>query len=226
MTWIKIPDEWIARDDLGAVSDTAIVVHLAGLSHLARTRLTTATPGVVSDRAARLLWAPTNGDVHDAIAELVASGLWQRHEAGYLIRDHDEHLEDADTIRKRRADDARLKQRSRRHNKGDHSLCDPKKCWALKGMSVPDSGAESPPESASPVPSRTVPSRTVPPGREERAGGTTASAPEGAPASALPQRKDKPPPWPKGLPRPGEPRFVLPISDPPEEDDDTCPDSP
>jgi hypothetical protein len=95
MTWTKLDDDFPDRDTILGLSDTAFRLHVCGL--IACNRLL--TDGFVSrERAARLLGEPKP----DALAELVASGVWSEAEGGYRVVDSQGDQPTSDSVKHQR----------------------------------------------------------------------------------------------------------------------------
>ena len=149
MTWTWIDDGFTDRREVMALSDKAFRLHVEAL--------------VFSNRAGR------DGALDPAdlvklgrpdpvtVDELVRAGLWEITDTGWQVDWTDQ--ETTAEVEKRRADWRKRDERRRAHNKGDHSMCDPDRCWALKAdpsltreSQRETTGDSRPPHSPSPSP--------------------------------------------------------------------------
>lgn len=129
MSYALLSDDLLLQLEAAGISREARLFYLEGIVHCA----TGLSDGHIRVRLTRI----SDADDPDACAqELLASGVWRKTADGYEIVDYLQHQQSAETVQSKRAD-ARLRaERSRRHNRGDHSIC-------IKGRFCPD-GALSP----------------------------------------------------------------------------------
>lgn len=128
-------------------------MHLEALSFSNRYGLDGAIPRAALSRLT------TEPDPEASAAALVSAGIWETTDEGWqLVWLLDDQPKAADVQRERAEAKERMRgvrDRERRHKRGDHSLCDPARCWVLRSparspeRSSARSGSPSPP-----VPSR------------------------------------------------------------------------
>lgn len=153
MTWTRLSDDFMDREQIMLLSRDARLLHIEALVWSNRAR----TDGRVPAAALRKL--TDLGDVHEQIDELVSVGLWERMEAGGYKVDWTDQEPAAD-VEQRREVGKQRQRRHRLHMAGDHSLCNARYC---KGASVTrdttrdGTGDETGPH---PSPSRPVPKET------------------------------------------------------------------
>lgn len=180
MSYALLSDDLLLQLEAAGVSRDARLLYLEGVVYCA----TALTDGTITIRLARLSDAD---DLDGCSRELVDAGLWTKTPDGYEIANYLDHQQRAEDVERKRAD-ARLRaERSRRHKRGDHSMC-------IRGGYCP-SGALSPSSRArhahashdvrSPI--LTDPDQREGEGKGE---GTAADAPDGAHASVLARVSD------------------------------------
>lgn len=180
MTWVKLSDNYPEDPRFEDVGPLGFALHTAAICFCSRNL----TDGQITrGQARRLLDLDDPGTVMDA---LVAVGLWKPGEDGkaYGLTDYLEHQPSRAEVESKRAESAKTTERSKRHNKGDHSLCDPDRCWVLKGRGA-DKSVSSQKSVTDALPSQSQ-SRSRPDHKEgrsedrEAAGASVAKAPSGA----------------------------------------------
>jgi hypothetical protein len=124
MSYALLSDDALLQAEAANVSRDARLLHIEGLVYCA----TALTDGLVSVRLARISDAP---DPQAAADELVAAGLWSQVGNHYQIDDYLHHQPSASEVERRRSDARQRAERSRRHKRGDHSMC-------IKGRYCPD----------------------------------------------------------------------------------------
>lgn len=181
MSYALLSDDLLLQLEAAGVSRCARLLYVEGLVYCA----TALTDGEIRVRLTRF----SDCDDVDACAdELVQAGLWEDNRDSYRVLDYLDHQQSAAEVERKRADARRRAERSRRHRRGDHSLC-------TKSDFCPD-GAVSPSSHARHTngardvrsPYQSNPILTDPDQREGEGkdkDGATASAPDGATASAL-----------------------------------------
>lgn len=163
--WVKTHEDWYGEDRIEQLGSHAAMLHLSALAHSSRYL----KDGQIPRSALRKLWPVA--DVDEAIHRLIDAGLWEATEDGYFIRDWKTHILAADEVEHRRDQDRARQQRKRRHDAGDHSMCD--RCSYVKahGKGHDGSHAVTPPVThgavTPPEPHRTEPNRTDPKGLGE-----------------------------------------------------------
>lgn len=148
MTWTWISDDFTRRPNVLALSDAAFRAHIEAMVW-ANGQLQN---GQIPRAAIRRIVSAE--DITAVTTELVGAGLWEPLEDGYALDWTDQ--ESAERVNERRALNRVRDERRRMHNKGDHSMCDPVRCWALNGSShaSPTHGlTREPRPSPSPFPS-------------------------------------------------------------------------
>lgn len=171
MTWTRLSDDYTDRLDLLDLSRSARLLDVEGLVWCNRNT----TDGYLPRAALRKV--TDSPDANADVEELIAAGRWTDVETGWQL-DWSDQIE-AEEVAAERERWARQKKRQRLHNKGDHSICDPKRCWALLRQSTGESAVDSQVESRD---SRPDPSRSDPTPREGRERVARADACAGAPA--------------------------------------------
>jgi hypothetical protein len=116
--WVKVPQDWMASEDVERLSPEVVVFHLSALAESGRHR----ADGRVTERMVRRLWPVSDPDA--VIGELVTSGWWEPRGDGWLIRDWQTFLLSASEIDNRREVSRKSSERHRRHKAGDHTMCD------------------------------------------------------------------------------------------------------
>jgi hypothetical protein len=160
MTWTKLGDDSTDSPRVLRVSRSARLLNIEGLvwcnRHLTNGALPPGALGRITD----------SSDPQGDADELVDAGIWSKTEVGWQIDWTDQ--EKAEDIAKRRQEWQDRTDRKRRHDKRDHSKCDPQRCWYLREHPdeavtrdiprdvTPDVTRESPLPTPAPVP---LPSR-------------------------------------------------------------------
>lgn len=132
MTWTWLSDTFTDSPHVAALSDAAFRLHICALVWCNRYGTDGAVP---RHMVVRLTDAP---DPEALVKELLAAQpadqelppLWTETADGWQL-DWDGQQEAA-AVKKRREEWKVRDQRRRKHNKGDHSMCDPVRCWALR----------------------------------------------------------------------------------------------
>ncbi len=172
MTWTRLPDDFNDWSVLLAVGRSARLLHVEALVWCNRLL----TDGAVPRGALPRLSDSPDPDAD--VTELVAAGLWAETDTGWQLDWADQ--EAAANVEQRRAQYRARDERRRKHNDGDHSLCDPKRCWVLRGdttrETTRDSRVSDGVSHAPPVPTRSVPTPREGRGREGGAAARSASA--------------------------------------------------
>lgn len=134
MTWTKLGDEF--SDAAAPLSDAAFRTHVEALCWSNR-RLLDLT---ISKRELKRFAETDNPNA--AAKELVTAGWWEDRGDDWWIgsRFADWQVE-ASVIEQRRADTALRVRRHRMHKAGDHSLCEPSRCNALRDA-LPGTGRD------------------------------------------------------------------------------------
>ena len=175
MSYALLSDDLLLQLEAAEVSRDARLLYVEGLVYCA----TALTDGLIRVRLARFSDAD---DVEACALELIDAGLWARNGSHYLVVDYLDHQQKAEDVERKRAEARRRQERSRRHKRGDHSMC-------TKGRYCPH-GADSDPSHVSHAHvTRDVRTPILPdPSQREGQGkdkdGATALAPKGAHASA------------------------------------------
>ena len=134
MTWTKLGDEF--SDAAAPLSDAAFRTHVEALGWSNR-RLLDLT---ISKRELKR-FAETDNP-HAAAKELVEAGWWEdRGEDWWIGVRFPEWQVERSVIEQRRADTALRVRRHRMHKAGDHSLCQPSRCNALRDA-LPGTGRD------------------------------------------------------------------------------------
>lgn len=175
MTWTRLSDDFTDKLDLLGLSRSARLLEVEALVWCNRNT----TDGYLPRAALRKV--TDSPDPEGDIAELVAAGRWDDVDTGWQLDWSDQ--ESAQAVNDRRDEWRRRDERRRKHNKGDHSLCDPKRCWALTRETTRETRSETTGDSRPPVPVP-VPLPTPREGRDGKdagarsAGATRAAASE------------------------------------------------
>ncbi|WP_157623192.1 hypothetical protein [Terrabacter sp. Root181] len=148
MTWTRLSDDYSDRLDLLGLSRSARLLDVEGLVWCNRNT----TDGYLPRAALRKV--TDSEDPAADVAELVAAGRWDDAETGWQLDWSDQ--EKAEDVQGRREEWRRRDDRRRRHNKGDHSACDPQRCWALTRETPRETTGESRPPVPGPVPLPTL----------------------------------------------------------------------
>lgn len=123
MTWTWIDDGFTDRLEVMTLSDSAFRLHVEALVYCNRN----GRDGVITAPDLARLGRPDS----DTVDELVQAALWETKDDAWQLDWSDQQT--AEQVEDRRATWRKRDERRRAHNKGDHSLCDPARCWALKG---------------------------------------------------------------------------------------------
>lgn len=199
---VKIPAAWLDSDRIEDLDAGTVLLMLGALGWSAEQT----TNGFVPRRQLRKLW-PVD-DVAGAVDQLMKAGEVEDHGDRILLVHWRDFILPADEVDEIREKNRIRTERSRRHQRGDHTMCLPSYCRAAASQSRDGSRHESRDGSrhsdgtarvSDALPIRTVPTRTDPTPREGRTGrGATAAAagsagaPPGA-AAALPKNKGRTP---------------------------------
>ena len=81
--WVKLDDGFFENPKTGPLSKGAKLLYLAGLTYCAK-RL---TDGKIDDRGVRVVRALAEAGVK-VVAELEASGRWEKNGSGYIVHDY------------------------------------------------------------------------------------------------------------------------------------------
>lgn len=170
--WVRTATEWFedpATEDLGA---DVVVLHLSALAYSAQHT----TNGHVPRRALRRLYPVADPDA--AVAALVDADWWQPVDGGHQIASWADHILSEDEVHRIREQNRVRSERHRRHERGDHTMCE--RCWHVRkhGNSVSNGVRDA----ASDAP-RTDPTRPDPKGREGGEGEAGGIASPGGSAS-------------------------------------------
>jgi hypothetical protein len=124
MTWTKIGDDSTDSPKVLRVSRSARLLNIEGLvwcnRHLTNGALPPGALGRITD----------SPDPRADADELVDAGIWTKTESGWQLDWTDQ--ETAKEVEARRDEWRTRTERQRRHVRGDHDLCDPKRCWYLR----------------------------------------------------------------------------------------------
>ncbi len=116
MSYALLSDDLLLQLEAAGVSRCARLLYVEGLVYCA----TALTDGEIRVRLTRF----SDCDDVDACAdELVQAGLWEDNLDSYRVLDYLDHQQSAAEVERKRADARRRAERSRRHKRGDHSLC-------------------------------------------------------------------------------------------------------
>jgi hypothetical protein len=148
MTWVKISDTALDEPFLLDLPRGAVLLHIEALAYSNRY----AVDGAIHRAALRKLTTEPDPDV--AAAALVSAGLWGATREGWQIRWLLNDQPSSAEIQAGR-ELARMRQeRRRRHNKGDHAICDPDRCRVLTRDGKRDSTRDGRPPPTRPDPPR------------------------------------------------------------------------
>jgi len=153
--WVKIPEDWTGDDRVERLGADAAMLHLSALGHSARYL----HDGMVSKSALRKLWPAEELDA--ALAKLVELEFWEDRGDSYYLPEWRTHILAADEVEHRREQDRARQQRKRRHDSGDHSLCDRCSFVRSHGVTPPVTNSVSHETVTRPEPNRPEPDRTV-----------------------------------------------------------------
>jgi hypothetical protein len=178
MSWVKLGDEF--ADLAEKLSDAAVRTHVEALLWSGRRLLDQLIPKQHLPRFA------ITADPAAAAAELVDAGWWEdRGDIWYIGLVGGHWQLDRQTVEHDRERHLQRQDRYRRHKRGDHSKCDPKRCDAQRDASR-DASRDT---SSDDGPSRPVP---TPQGEGQGKGAAAAaSAPNGSPPPPR-ERRDCP----------------------------------
>lgn len=129
MSYALMSDDLLLQLEAAGLSRDARLLYVEGIVHCA----TALSDGAINVRLARLSDAD---DVDGCARELVEAELWRETSRGFEVCDYLDHQQSAEEVERKRADARRRSERSRRHKRGDHSMC-------FRGGYCPD-GALSP----------------------------------------------------------------------------------
>jgi hypothetical protein len=166
MTWTRLSDDFADRPEVVALSDAAWRAHVEALIWCNRLNKDGRVPGGLRELR-RILTAE---DLEAVLRELTEAGLWECVDDAYQL-DWSEQ-EPAERVAARREQWRERDERRRRHNSGDHSTCDRKRCHyliahpeVLTRETRRESHSATNRDSHPPVP---LPSRSRPEGTRER----------------------------------------------------------
>ena len=151
MTWTRLSDDFTDRPEFLKLSRSARLLHIEALVWC--NRLT--TDGRLPKAALRRLTdaEPLDEDVQ----ELLAAKWWEEAEGGWQIDwTGQESSEDVNERKAYRAEvQKKYRQRRDKHNRGDHSMCDPRRCKKAQSVTGNATGNKT----AHETPTRPGPSR-------------------------------------------------------------------
>lgn len=119
---VKIPADWLDADHIEDLGADVVMLMITALGHSARQT----TNGLVQRRRLRKLW-PVD-DVEKAIELLVDAGELEDQGDKVLFVNWADFILEADEVDRIKALNRERAERSRRHHKGDHSICRPSYC--------------------------------------------------------------------------------------------------
>lgn len=119
---VKIPADWLDSDRIEDLGADVVLLMLTALGQSARQT----SNGVVPRRQLRKLW-PVD-DVDGAIAQLVKVGEIEERGADLFFIHWGDFILSEDEVDQIRAGSRERTERSRRHQRGDHSMCRPNYC--------------------------------------------------------------------------------------------------
>lgn len=179
---VQIPTSWLQDDDLEDLGGDTVMLMLTALAYCADQT----DDGWVARRRLRKLW-PVD-DLEGAIERLVKAGEVDDHGERVLFTNWRRFILSEDEVGEIRAGNRERAERSRRHKRGDHSMCRPTYCNAAHNAPQSrDSDVTVRVSDGHPI--RTDPTRTDPTSREGRKGKGKARQ-QGGSAGATP------PNWP------------------------------
>ncbi|HEY0889662.1 MAG TPA: hypothetical protein VGE38_08640 [Nocardioides sp.] len=194
---VKIGSDWLDSDHIEDLDADVVLLMLAALGYSARQT----TNGIVPRRRLRKLMRDTV-DLDDAVSQLVQAGEAEERGDDLLFVRWRDFILSQDEVDQVKAGSRERAERSRRHKRGDHSMCRPDWCRAASRDQsrtiTRDSDVTVHVSHGHPIrsdPTRTDPTRTDPTAREEREGegegspaapGGSAEAPP-TPATDLPE---------------------------------------
>jgi hypothetical protein len=130
MTWTKLGDEFADDADTARLSDAAVRTHIDALVWSNRRLLDGRIPKKDLPRFAFSL------DAEAAMKELETAGWWNDDGDAWELAHHPEWQQSRKTVEQLREEARERQERSRRHKRGDHSMC-------IRGRFCPD-GAVTP----------------------------------------------------------------------------------
>lgn len=172
--WVKVPADWFGDDGTEDRSAEAIVLHLSALADCARHL----RDGRVPVRVLRRLWPVSN--LSEVVRELADAGWWAEAADGWEIVDWQTFILPADEVEKKREDNRVRTERWRRHQAGDHSMCE--RCQFVKNAAR--NASRDAAHDATVTSLRSDPIRPGGSERGEAAPGGSAGAPPARPAGA------------------------------------------
>lgn len=121
---VKIPADWLDSDTIEDLGGDTVVLMLTAFGWSARQT----TNGVVPRRQLRKLWHVD--DVDDAVDQLIKAGEVEDRGADLYFVNWRDFILSQDEVDQARAGNRERSERSRRHKRGDHSMCRPDWCRA------------------------------------------------------------------------------------------------
>ncbi|HWI42001.1 MAG TPA: hypothetical protein VNS81_00170 [Nocardioides sp.] len=119
---VKVSADWLDSDHIEDLGADAVLLMLTALAHSARQT----SEGIVPRRQLRKLWPVAS--LEDTIVRLVDVGEVEEREGDLYFVNWREFLLSADEVSRIKEQNRTRDERRRRHNKGDHSMCQPKYC--------------------------------------------------------------------------------------------------
>ena len=135
MTWTRVSDNFNDRPDLLSVPRTARLLYVEALVWANRQETDGFIPRGVLPRIS------DEPDLDAAAADLERAGVWEPVDGGWQV-DWSDQEPAAKVQERRKRTAARVsasRERRERHASGDHSLCDPARCWSLRRNGVSNS---------------------------------------------------------------------------------------
>jgi hypothetical protein len=170
MTYTWLPDEFADRPGILALSDAAFRANIEA-TVWSNKQL---TDGRVPRERRALRRILSVDDIDAAVNELVKASVWTESDDDYQV--DWSHQETKEKVTEKKAQNRLRDERRRRHNRGDHTLCDPQRCWhllahpdltpGLTRETQPESTRDTPRDSRPPTPTPT-PSRRSGRSRDE-----------------------------------------------------------
>lgn len=188
MVWVKLSDSFADEMEVLDLSTDAFTLQVAALCYCNRLVGKLATDGVVPRRKAAGLYSVD--DSARAIKELLEKGIWEETDDGYSIVGYLEDQKSSEQVKAERAATALRVDRSRKHAKGDHSLCSGSR-WCNAVTSGATNGASNS------APARPDPTRPKGRGGEGTAPPSPLPGGRGDAPPSLGQESSQPPlnPW-------------------------------
>lgn len=186
---VKVLVEWLDNSKTERIGADAVLLLFTALGHSARQT----SNGVVERDQLRKLWPVA--DIDDAVNRLIKAGqVEERGDDLYLVNWRDFILE-ADEVDRIKEMSRTRDERRRRHNRGDHSMCQPRYCSAAPRENSRDSerGKNVGSHVSHADPTRTYPDRPL--GREGEDGRGSAPGSAGAPPGPAPGKQIAPHAW-------------------------------